>query len=1720
MKKLFVFIFAVMIFAVAGCGRGDDGGGEGVPYPRVDMTQMPLYIEGAPIQLAMSLGWQAALEVPKEGFILVPQTFGEMGVCVESVFVLTRPQGNRSAATDISIDGQPRPGVVRQREGVYAVTPLVPLSHNSLYTFRLVPGGGMPELTWTFQTTPAFALVHTLPAHEAVNVPVNTGIELTFSAAGHGDIRPHFSIEPPVEGRFIQRGATTVFMPRNPLAQGRVYTVTLSAGVGLAGTAEVLGYDISFSFETAAEDPAHHTWPEESFHFNSPYTELPSFEPPQVSFRVSYPHGRARPRVEIGVYRFGDEERAERDIQNLFTTPQWAWFAWRESRIDTAGMERVARMNITQAQSTDEWGWMETLVLPDALPPGFYVINARIGGEISDQMVLQITDLAVQVFADDDQTLVWVNDMTTGRPVENATVRDATRTGHTGRDGIATLVGGMGESADRLVVEAPDGKRVVLFYARHVQPAGIFRSWGGWWGMPTASEDYWTALQLDRTLFQRSDTLYFWGFAQHRSTPAQTGPITAVLTEGWNWARMGGGGAGDILHRQTVTAQRGSFHGYIHLPHLDPGAYILSVYHGDARIGSIHFEVQDYVKPPYELTLRADRRAVFMDEQITFTARTAFFEGTPVPGLRLSYGGWGWPVDFSLHSRTAVTDQDGEAEITVGPFRARHDAQGQGQITLTAEATLPEIGPTFRQHSVQVFVNDIDVQVRATREGPDATLSVSAHHITLERLNNDTAEHSGDFLCRPLARQTLNVDIVRVYWVAVRTGERYCFINRVVVPRYRHDRREQVIERFTLTTDTQGEASHDFTVPNRDGESYFARVSTTDGNGRRILHDVFVGRDWWSFWSNAESGEPFLDGARGWDEGYDIGEEVRLTVMSGTEKLEMGAFLFVIASGGIIEHRVSENPLVFTFDDAHLPNATVYAVHFNGHTYRSGWNMRQTLRFNHASRQLDIRIEACRDAYRPGEIATLTLRVTDGAGRPVEAHVNLAAVDEALFALRDFTPHTLRDLYRNIPSGVRHQVATHRTFASDGHDDVMWGGGTQQLVRRTAMATDAAAMPAPAAAPAVAESAMEPGGGDHIREIFEDTALFFSARTNSRGEATVTFTLPDNITSWRLTASGITETLYAGNATTNLIVTNPLFVHYTLNDVFLVGDTPVLGVNAFGTSLSGGERVTFEVWRDNGCYLGDACETCAHPLTRALPLRAEGYAFQRLDIPLWEMAAEGSYSILIRVVCENGRSDTVRHRFDVVDSHRFIDTAVLYEVTTDTQFAAGGPGLTQITFADLGQSQFLNALFGMRHPRGARIEELIMRREANRLMARHFPDIQLFNTPCAFNPLDYQLPSGGIAMLPHASADLAVTVAVMPFILEEVNRPALRGFLQGSLEDPSQHSLRALYGLALLREPVLLHLHAFAQVTDLSVEDATYLALAFAALGDTYTARTIYNERILPHIHAIAPFYRIEAGTRGEILHRTSSVALLAARLGMPQRVGLHNYTIRGFNLSLSTRLNQLAFIAHEIQQVNPQAASITYTLFGQEHTRDLSGWQSFTLRIPTQNLHEFNLTAITGEVGAISTHRVPLTEIETQDADVRITRQFFRAGETTPRTTFDQGDLVRVQITIDYSRTALTGSYMITDFLPAGLVHTPGSARFGRRENNPGRWAWATAEGQRVQFFDFNPQQRRFASERTYYYYARVINPGTFRAEGVIVQHMDAMGYMSIGDCAVIVIR
>ena len=176
------------------------------------------------------------------------------------------------------------------------LTPAKPLLPGNVYRFALSGTAGELIDTWAFQARQPLRVVGTLPQDQTADVPVDTGIEVTFDQDGVADAASHFTITPATEGRFEQHGRTLAFVPDRPLAPATIYRVTVTRGVSVAGTGEATSVDTRVQFETAAKtEPTGYG----VFEFQDQVVESATSERPTIGLWGSFEIGRASCRERV-----------------------------------------------------------------------------------------------------------------------------------------------------------------------------------------------------------------------------------------------------------------------------------------------------------------------------------------------------------------------------------------------------------------------------------------------------------------------------------------------------------------------------------------------------------------------------------------------------------------------------------------------------------------------------------------------------------------------------------------------------------------------------------------------------------------------------------------------------------------------------------------------------------------------------------------------------------------------------------------------------------------------------------------------------------------------------------------------------------------------------------------------------------------------------------------------------------------------------------------------------------------------------------------------------------------------------------------------------------------------------------------------------------------------------------------------------------------------------
>ena len=110
----------------------------------------------------------------------------------------------------------------------------------------------------------------------------------------------------------------------------------------------------------------------------------------------------------------------------------------KEGVVDTTKLRRVVSVKARLETPLEEYGGATWVSLPQRLAAGWYLVQLP-GDTRPRQAVLQVTDVAGYLLVSETRTLVWANDLKSGRPVKGATIAAGTSViGTTDANGLAT----------------------------------------------------------------------------------------------------------------------------------------------------------------------------------------------------------------------------------------------------------------------------------------------------------------------------------------------------------------------------------------------------------------------------------------------------------------------------------------------------------------------------------------------------------------------------------------------------------------------------------------------------------------------------------------------------------------------------------------------------------------------------------------------------------------------------------------------------------------------------------------------------------------------------------------------------------------------------------------------------------------------------------------------------------------------------------------------------------------------------------------------------------------------------------------------------------------------------------------------------------------------------------------------------------------------------------
>jgi uncharacterized protein YfaS (alpha-2-macroglobulin family) len=738
--------------------------------------------------------------------------------------------------------------------------------------------------------------------------------------------------------------------------------------------------------------------------------------------------------------------------------------------------------------------------------------------ELRAYTLLMVTDLALVSKTAPGQALLFVANRASGAPVSGATAvifnnHQELARGTTDASGVyqTTFKEIKVESA---VMVAQSDQEVA---ATSVEPFFFFDS---------SATEYVGYVYTDRPVYRPTHEVDFKGVVRARRAGQYSldipGPVTVEITD---------------PNQKTIYQQKlglspfGSFSDKLTLgPLAALGMYQIIGHIGDKSVyGS--FEVQEYRKPEFEVSVSMDKARYLQGETIQATIGARYYFGAPVAKGRVKYSLYRSPYFFPywriLWGMEEYEGEEGEGGFG-GEYYGQEISQGEGRLDAEGilHLSLPtQLDPQKRDYRYRLEAHVTDASNREIVGGHGVVVTYSTLVVLLQ---------TDRYVYRPGEQAQITVRTLDYDAQSVSTTVPLVFEGH---QSWAQDSSRKVLAQAVVSTDSRGSGQFTYTVPNVPWLT--VRASAFDAHRRQASFET-------SLWiaSSAFAGEEvqyrrvdiYPDKRT-----YKPGDTAHLLIVTN----EPGAQVLVTTEGQQV-YTWSLQAAAGSSLTVDIPIEARYEPNFFvGVTFVKNEQLFEATKgisVPAAEKVLKVSVETDKPQYRPDDKVTYTITTQDEQGRPVSAEVSLGVVDEAIYAVRpDSLQPPEKVFYARNWNKVFTQFST--TYWFMGHS------GKQRMElsflrppTRFADFKNAAQMVQP-----------------KVRKYFPDTIAWMPALvTDAGGKARATFNFPDSLTTWRATVRAVTRETLAGQATGKVITRKDLILRLETPRFLTQADTATL----------------------------------------------------------------------------------------------------------------------------------------------------------------------------------------------------------------------------------------------------------------------------------------------------------------------------------------------------------------------------------------------------------------------------------------------------------------------------------------------------------------------------------------------------------------------------------
>ncbi len=764
--------------------------------------------------------------------------------------------------------------------------------------------------------------------------------------------------------------------------------------------------------------------------------------------------------------------------------------------------------------------------------------------------LLQVTDLATTLKVDHSGVQTWVTRLSDGSPVPEAQVRVYFK-GSLAWEG-QTDAQGMVSSSDIVppewkhwdnpffvTVEA-DGDRVITTS----QSPHKLDTWG--FGISTGQVAQPETLSLsafsDRGVYKPGDTVHVAAKARLQTATGMVLPDQGKLS--WTCEDARGG---EITEgSQELDSHAGAAFDLTLPKDMPTGEGYCSLALKSEQGTSSEFvplRVYAYRAPSFRVEVSASSNAI-QGETLSAVGHGNYLFGAPMGGAKATWTARAMEIQPEIPGWESFRFGGDESQAWWEYDSQPIDELASGEAVLNSEGslpiqvTLPKAGEQARTQTLEIEVQVQDQARQKVANRTHVTVHPAEFYLGLKSASGvgQAGQELGvDLIAadpqgQAISGVTTEIEVVRRSWDVIRQkgmDGRYTWVSTpndspVATLKEKTGKQEK---RVSFTPEQAG--------------YYVLQAKAQDSAGRNSVSELGM-----------YVAGPNATWARGDDDTVELIADKRNYAPGDTAKILIKApkagmyALITTEREGVLSSRVTQleeaaASIEIPLTEEHAPNIFVSVVltegapppdspsagmpaHYLGYT---------ELKVSAESRHLSVDLSTDQQSYQPGQQVTISLDAAQGETPAAGARVVLYAVDHGVLSLTDYqTPNPYQSFWG--PRDLHVLTADVRT----------------QILDRAALLAKGA--------PAGGD-----GGSDSMRSRFETTPLWEAdLETDEAGQLTHSFTLPDNLTTFRLMAVVDHGEQAFGSAEAELQVSRPLLANPALPRFLRDGDQALAGV--------------------------------------------------------------------------------------------------------------------------------------------------------------------------------------------------------------------------------------------------------------------------------------------------------------------------------------------------------------------------------------------------------------------------------------------------------------------------------------------------------------------------------------------------------------------------------